>query len=203
MALLNSEIVRIKYELGFSTLSVGAEPYVGISAIFSQVVQTYAAAGAVTTSSTAVTATSSETPVTLTLTSATGFSQFDTVVVDVDERQESATVQSISGASLVVMLSKAHTGTYPVTVEGSESIVRGILRKLISLDAPDGAIAKAVGTAGIKRIEGDVEFFGTDGGSMSRIAQVQEYREYLRSELSRALFGSGGGRGGATRVAVY
>lgn len=202
MALLNSEIVRIRYELGFSTLSSGAEPYIGIAAVFNQVVQVYAGAGAVTTSSTSATASTSPAPVTLTLASAVGFSAFDNIVVDVDARQEVGTVQSVSGSTVTVLLTNAHSGSYPVTVEGSESIIRSILRKLVAIDGPNGAIAQAVSTAGIKKAD-EVEFFPSgSGSSKSRIEQVQEYREYLRAELYRAIFGQGGGSL-SSRVALY
>ena len=52
MALLTSEITRIKAELGYPLLSNSAEPFVGIVAIFEQVIQPYTLAGAATTSAT-------------------------------------------------------------------------------------------------------------------------------------------------------
>ena len=56
MALLTSELMRIRAELGYNALGVGAEPYVGITAVFDQIVKVYLNAGATTTSATAVTA---------------------------------------------------------------------------------------------------------------------------------------------------
>lgn len=200
MALLDSEIARLRYEIGFSTLASGAEPYIGIAAVFTNVVQTYALAGAKTTSATAVTAATALTPVTLTLAAATGFEQFAQVVVDVDDRQELATVSAVSGSTIVVHLTKAHSGTYPVTVEGSESLIRSLLRRLVESEA---TLTGSVKSAGIARAD-DVEFFPSGAGaSKSRIEEVRAYREYLRDELWRAVFGGSRRGGGSGRVAVY
>ena len=73
MALSNAELERIKAELGYNVLTIGALPYVGFSQMFTNVVQAYMSSGASTTSSTAVTAATTATPATLTLASGTGF----------------------------------------------------------------------------------------------------------------------------------
>jgi hypothetical protein len=185
MALLTSEVRRIRAELGYNVLSAGAEPYIGVNAMFEQVIQTYMQAGASTTSATAVTAATAPTPVTLTLTSPTGFSQYDRIVVDVDDRQEIATASAVSGSTIVVQLSKAHTGTYPVSVEGGESIVRSILRKIDALDKPGGLIEKSASTAGIKKAD-EVEFFGS-AGEASRIDAATKLRDRYRDELASVL----------------
>lgn len=185
MALLTSELRRIKSHLGYNVLASGAEPYIGVHAVFEQVVGVYCTAGAVTSSATAVTAATSPTPVTLTLTSPTGFSQFDRVIVDVDDRQEAATVSLLSGSTIVVQLVKTHSGTYPVTVEGGESIVRDLLRKLDLIDRPGAIFEKSASTAGIKKVD-EIEF-ATDAGSTSRIKEVEALRAYWRQELADAL----------------
>lgn len=156
MSLLDSEIRRIRAELGFNVLKVTAEPYISITQIFEQVVQANVTAGAITTSSTSVTATSADPAVVaLTLADPTGFNAYDRVVVDVDSLQEYATVRSLTGSSISVLLALGHTGTYPVTVEGGESLIRAKLRKIITLEtqidelAPAGAVKKS----------DDVEFF--------------------------------------------
>lgn len=185
MALLTSEIVRIKFELGYNVETIGASPYIGISAIFESVIATYTQAGATTTSATAVTAASSATPVALTLASATGFAAFDTVVIDVDARQERATVQSLTGSVITVLLTGTHSGTYPVTVEGGEAIVRDLLRQLRAVGYSGGRIESTVGTAGIRRVD-DIEFFG-DSTTVSQMRQVRDHQMYLRDELASAL----------------
>src|SRR4051812_9427284 len=105
--LTTGEITRIKSELGFNVLSLGAEPYVGVTQYFEQIAIPNLQAGAVTTSSTAVTAVadgSTATPVTLTVASATGIAMFDRVIVDVDDAIEMATVRAVSGLSVTVIL---------------------------------------------------------------------------------------------------
>src|SRR5690348_14104294 len=117
MALLDAEIARIKAELGYNLLSQG-QIYIGTAAIFEQVIQVYLGAGATTTSSTAITG--DGTPKSLTLALATGFSSGARVVVDVDGRQETVTVQALSGTTLTALFTNTHSGSYPVTVEGGE-----------------------------------------------------------------------------------
>jgi len=185
MALLISELTRVKYELGYNTLNAGAEPYISVVSVFDQIIQQYLESGASTTSTTIVTASTTPAPVTLTLASGTGFSAGDRVVVDIDSRQEFATVQSAGVNTITVLLSNAHTGTYPVTVEGGESIVREILAKLHSLSGSLGSLS--VSTAGIKRVD-EIEFFGTFSGSeVGRIEQLESLQMKWRDELASCL----------------
>ena len=187
MALTDAEIQRVRYELGYPNLSTAAEPYIGIAAVFSQVIQPYTLSGAQTTSSTPVTAADSPTPQSLTLADPTGFEAGAVVLVDVDARQERATVQSIAGASMTVQLSLAHTGTYPITVEGGESIIRDILREL---RAVADAISNLKDRVGLKRAD-EIEFFG--GGQtlasqgIDPMTHTLNLREYWRDELAACL----------------
>lgn len=199
MALLDSEVARIKAELGYNVLDIGAEPYIGVAAIFSQVIQPYLSGGAVTTSSTAVTAASSPTPVVLTLASATGFAAGARVVIDVDDRQEVATIQSLSGAFATVQLSKAHSGTYPVTVDGGESIVRELLGLIRGVKAE---MAQTFGTGSIKKVD-EVEFYSTGGTAFGALGvQLSAWREELAAVLGiQSMWARK--RQGAQRLAVY
>lgn len=205
MSLLDSEVARIKAELGYNTLTVGAEPYIGTASMFTQVIQPYVQAGARTTSSTAVTAATSPTPVTLTLASATDFTAGDRVVVDVDSRQETATIQSVSGSTITLLLSLTHSGTYPVTVEGGEAIVRSILRQIVRITESGGTLQNAVAQSGIKKVD-EVEFFGGPDGSGSRFDSVVEaldyWRDYLASVIGVARINGGRNSGGAS-VSIY
>ena len=185
MALLTSEIQRIKYELGYNTLTINAEPYIGIVRIFENVVQEYMQGGATTTSSTSVTASTSGAFATLTLASATGFTAGDRVVVDVDDVQEFATVKSLSGSTISVFLRKAHAGTYPVTVEGGETMVREILSTLRSLGGPKGSLASAAESAGIKRVD-EIEFAGGAYGN-TQFKEILRQQRYWRNELASLL----------------
>jgi hypothetical protein len=194
MALLDSEIARIRYELGYPNLNTAAEPYIGIVAVFTQVIQPYVLSGASTTSSTNVDATSTPTPVSLILTSATGFSPGQVVIVDVDSRQERATIQSQTGSSITLQLSLEHSGTFPVTVEGGESIIREILSELRKLaqgmNGAQSAMSSLQSRLGLKKVD-EVEFFG--GGQtlasqgLDPMSQTLQLREYWRDELARCL----------------
>lgn len=183
MALTTSEVQRLKYELGYPLLQAGAEPYIGTSAAFEAVIQPYLQAGASTTSATAVTAATTSTPVTLTLASGTGFAAGNRIVVDVDDRQETPTVQSVGASTIVVLLTKAHTGTYPVTVEGGESMIREQLGRLRKLHA---SVASAGTKAGIKRVD-EIEFY-PDGMSGSGVfGSLLLQRDDMRDELASML----------------
>lgn len=185
MALLDSEIARCKYELGYNLLTIGAEPYIGVARVFELVIQPNLLAGATTTSATVVTAVAAgalASPVTLTLASATGFSSGDRVIIDVDDRQEAATVQNVAGSTITVLLSKAHTGTYPVTVERGESIVREILGRLRDIANKLGT--NVVQQVGIKKVD-EIEFFGGNMYSIRR--EMQRMQDYWRNELASAL----------------
>lgn len=191
MALTSSEVARLKYEMGFNVLAVGAEPYIGVAALFEQVIQPYTTGGASTTSSTGVTAATTPTPVALLLADATQVSAGDVLIVDVDARQERATVSNKSGSNVTVQLSLAHTGTYPVTVEGGESIIRAILNRLRAIDGlgqggESGAMGELLGVAGLKRID-DIEFFGSGSTSETRMGQLMRMRDYWRDELASVL----------------
>jgi len=185
VALLDSEIARCKYELGYNLLTIGAEPYIGVARVFELVIQPNLLAGATTTSATVVTAVAAgalASPVTLTLASATGFSSGDRVIIDVDDRQEAATVQNVAGSTITVLLSKAHTGTYPVTVERGESIVREILGRLRDIANKLGT--NVVQQVGIKKVD-EIEFFGGNMYSIRR--EMQRMQDYWRNELASAL----------------
>lgn len=204
MALLTSEIYRCKAELGYNVLTINSEPRIDHVAIFDQVIQPYTQAGATTTSSTAVTAGSEPAPAVVLLASATGFTVGDTIVVDVDARQERATIQSLSGFAATVLLSNSHSGTYPVTVEGGEAIVRDILRKLYALTGPGGQIEAFASSAGLKRAE-DIEWYANGSGGSSKFDDLKRLRMYYRDELSSALGvpNMWRMRGGSSRSALY
>lgn len=194
MALTDAEVQRIRYELGYPNLNTAAEPYIGIAAFFSRVMQPYLLSGASTTGSTTVTAALSPTPQTLTLAAATGFAVGNVVVVDVDARQERATVSALVGNQITVQLTKDHSGTYPVTVEGAESIIRDILAELrvltTGMNGQPGTISSVRSRVGLKKVD-DVEFFGGGNTLASQgrdpLTALFELREYWRDELAHAI----------------
>lgn len=199
MALLDSEVARIKAELGFALIGI-ANPYIGTTALFEQIIQPYLQAGASTTSATAVTAASVPTPVTLTLASGTGFASGARVVIDVDDRQETVTARLVSGTSLTVDLKLAHSGTYPVTVEGGESIVRESLTRIRAIRTK---MLQAFGLGALKKVD-EIEWYqsGTLGYYGQLGSDLMSERDFLASVLGiRSMWSMK--RAEAQRLSVY
>lgn len=192
MALLTSELTELRVALGYNALGVNAEPYVEYHAIFDRVVSEYLQAGATTTSSTTVTASTNgaTSPVTLTLTSATGFTAGDRVVVDVDARQEEATIQNVSGSTITALLKLAHTGTYPVTVDGGETIVRRLLRRIRAVQdqLASSSTLKSAGSGGLAQVD-EIKWHasGALGWSSTPMGSLSKELMRLRDELASAL----------------
>lgn len=179
MALLTSEVQRIRFELGYSVMSSS----VYVSSYFASlesILSSYLQSGASTTCATSVTAATSPTLVTLTLASVTGVSAGATVVIDVDARQERATVESVSGSTISVLLEKAHSGTYPVTVEGGEAIVRDLCNKLRDISEQ---VATSWSRSGVKKVD-EIEFFE---GASSVTKGLLHVRDVVRDDLASAL----------------
>lgn len=201
MALLQSELDRIKAETGWNLLDVGALPYIGVTSLFEQIIGPNLRAGAVTSSSTGVTASPGGAAlVALTLASAAGFSAGARVVVDVDDRQETVTLESISGLAASMLLSNAHSGTYPVTVEGGESIVREYLANIRNVKTQ---MAQAFGAGSLKAVD-EVQFYDTKGRTLFGVLgeQLAFWRDELASALGIASMWRRNG-GGSTRLSVY
>lgn len=182
MALLDSEIQRIRHELGYTVMGVNAEPYVEYFGAIDRIVQLYLNAGATTTSTTTVAVADTLTQRTLTLASATGFVAGATVYIDVLPQQERATIQSVSGSTIVVYLQNAHVGSYPVTVDGGEAIIR---EKLAQLYAIDKQLGSSLQTAGLKRVD-EIEFYG-GSTKTSQATMINQLRDMRRDELASAL----------------
>lgn len=182
MALLDSEIQRIRHELGYTVMGVNAEPYVEYFGAIDRIVQLYLNAGATTTSTTTVAVADTLTQRTLTLASATGFVAGATVYIDVLPQQERATIQSVSGSTIVVYLQNAHVGSYPITVDGGEAIIR---EKLAQLYAIDKQLGSSLQTAGLKRVD-EIEFYGGNVKT-SQATMINQLRDMRRDELASAL----------------
>lgn len=199
MALSSAELLRVRAELGFNVLSNGAAPFIGVTSLFDTVIAEYMTAGAATTSSTAVTAASAPTPVSITLASATGFDSGARVWLDVDDRMESATIQSLTGAVAVVDLIKAHTGTYAVYVDGGEAMVRDILNTIKATKAKMGTI---FGTGALKKVD-EIEWYST---SKTQFGMLGDQLMFWRDELASLLGAPNcwrGTRGGGSTISVY
>ena len=205
MPLLTSEINRIRYELGINLLTIGSEPYISTQRVIDEIVNDFLQLGAETTSATAVTIATTPTPATITLTSATNFTAGDRVAIDVDSRRETATVQSLSGSDITVLLQNAHTGTYPVAVYGGLEQIREILTKLDTVAGLLGS--RAFTAAGIKQVDEIIFETGSRGGTiLKRLEAAQMYwRDQLASTLGVPNFwrNKPGYGGGAGMVEVY
>jgi hypothetical protein len=200
--LLTSEISRIKAELGYNVLSPSAAPYVDIVYIFEQVIQPYTVGGAPTTSSTPVAAASVPTPRTIVLESATDVTSGDVLAIDVDSRQERATIQSLTGTSAVVLLSKVHSGTYPVVVEGPEMIVRDILMRIADVKLKMYSSTTTSGT--LKQVD-EVQWYETKNKESQHealVSQLNYWREQLAAVLGIKSAWSAK-NASATRMSVY
>jgi hypothetical protein len=187
MGISNAEIVRLRAELGYNAVQV-SNPYLTSYALFETVIAQYVEAGGDTTSSTPVIAQSSPTAIALTLASVPTDSNgnalvaLDQVVIDVDSLLERVTVQSISGSVITVLLQLAHSGTYPVSVDGGVAMVREKLAYIRNLTAQ---IQKMMKAAGVSKTD-DVEFHKPN--DMVRVlgpaGAVWEQREWERAELA-------------------
>lgn len=195
MPLTSGELDRIRAETGYNVLGVGAEPYIGVQALFSQVIQPYLREGADTTSSTSVTAAASGAFVTLTVASATGISLHERIAVDVDDYLEMATVRSVSGTSVGVILKKAHAGTYPVTVDGGLQQVRECLSALYLIHQ---RIHGLEGTGGLKQVD-EIQWYDAKGKTQLEIlsSQLDHWRDELAARLGICRIKPGRSNGGS------
>lgn len=178
MALLDSEVARIKVELGYNVHSSSSPAY---DALFETAIQPYIEGGATTTSATAIAAEAGGALRTLALADATGFSAGDRIVVDVDGHQETVTARSVVDSDLTAFLALDHSGTYPVTVEGPETLIREILKAIRDTKAKLG---EAHGSGALKRVD-EVEFYDARGVTMFGV--LGQNLAWWREQLAAAL----------------
>lgn len=191
-----AETVTVQYVSGSTVSVLLGKPHSGTYPVKIQ------ASGVYTSSSTIVAAISSPpAPVALTVANPALFTVGSRVVVDSGARQEVAEILDITGSTFSLLLSKGHSGTYPISQESGVTIVRGILGKLRSIadvlngGAPDGgtdALSFAQDGVGIKKVD-EIEFFGamsSAGGKSlagNTLQQLLALREYWRDELASCL----------------
>ncbi len=200
MSLTSAEILRLKIELGFNGLSYMAEPWIGTSQIFTQIIAPYLDSSVTTTSSTAVTAATTPTPIALTLASATGFATGDRVYVDVEDRMESTVIQSLSGAVATVQLSAAHNGTYRFDRDSGESIVREYLGQIKRVKSD---MAGAMGTGALKQVD-EIQWY--QSGNKTQFGILGDELMFWRDELAAAVGAPNmwrRRRSGGSSIAIY
>jgi hypothetical protein len=185
MPLTTGELDRIKSELGFHLLNTGAQPFIGVHMVFEQVIQPYLAEGLDTTSNTIVSVSPSGSAVALTLASVTGITLHSRLAIDVDDFFEMATVRAISGSIVNVILKKAHSLTYTVTLDGGLQQIRECLAALY---ATQQQLNEDNGTGAIKKVD-EIEFY--ESKQRSALELLQAKQNHWRRELYRRLFGMG------------
>lgn len=186
--LLASELVRVKIELGYNALLIGAEPYIGTSQLFEQVIAQYMSAGASSTSTTLCAQMLGPTIQQITLASALNFNVGDKVAVDVDARYEQARIEQITGNVLTLQLYQAHSdaansSSYFVSVEGGEFVVREVLREIAAVKA---SISKSRVQAGLQQAD-EIHWYPGKSGVGGPIDGLMGLLHYWRDELAHTL----------------
>jgi hypothetical protein len=178
MAVTDDEIESLRFHLSYGNLAEDG-PYTpdGFRAVFYQVIQPNLTGGAETTASTSI---SEAGTATVTVASLTGIATNARLVVDVGDAVEIVVVRATGVLTFTAAFALAHAAPYPVAVMGGQARLRLLLHRA---DAAWQAMqAGDVGdVAGLKRIEGDVEWF--PGGDTLKGREKAYERVVL--ELSR------------------
>jgi hypothetical protein len=177
VAVTDDEIESLRFHLSYGNLSEDG-PYTpdGFQAVFYQVIQPNLTTGAMTTASGSATAGISS----VTVADITGIAAQTRLVVDVGDAAEVVVVRSVGASAFTAQFAADHTAPFPVAVMSGEARLRLLLHRA---DATWRATQAAdIGaSAGLKRIEGDVEWF--PGGNTLQGRQ-KAYRAVV-GELSR------------------
>jgi hypothetical protein len=156
MAVTDDEIESLRFHLSYGNLAEDG-PYTadGFRAVFYQVIQPNLTGGAETTATTSV----GEAGIaTVTVGSLTGIAANARLVVDVGDAAETVVVRATGVLSFTATFALPHTQPYPVAVMGGQARLRLLLHRA---DAAWQAMqaGDVADVAGIKRIEGDIEYF--------------------------------------------
>jgi hypothetical protein len=178
MAVNDDEVESLRFHLGYGQVGTGAYPYTpdGFHELFHQVIQPNLTTGAATTASTSATAGVSS----VTVASLTDIAAQTRLVVDVGDAVEVVVVRSTSGSAFTATFAADHAAPFPVAVMSGEARLRLLLHRA---DATWQAMQAGdiSDTAGIKRIEGDLEYFAN--AELLKVRQ-KSYRRVVE-ELSR------------------
>jgi hypothetical protein len=179
--LSDDELARIRRELLDNVLDVGALPFADFRHVYGIIRDNVSSSttAAATTATGTIAANAGST--TITVASATGLAVGTRVQVDVDSQREVCTIKSLASTTVGLVLAKAHAGTYPVEIESALTLVRGTLSDLAAVQDELNVARK---TGGIKKVD-EVEFFGREGGGMSRLQELRAEQSRLRLDLAR------------------
>jgi hypothetical protein len=155
MSVSDVEIESLRYHLGYGCLSEDG-PYTadGFRAVFYQVIQPNLTTAAQTTTSSAASVGLSS----VSVVSLTGIAANTRLAVDVGDAAEVVVVRSVSASAFSAVFTAEHATSCPVAVMSGEARLRLLLHRA---DATWQSMQSSdVGdVAGLKRIEGDVEWF--------------------------------------------
>lgn len=178
MAVTDAEIENLRFHLGYGNIAIGAYPSTpdGFRELFTQVIAPYLTGDTETTASTDAAVGTS----TVTVASMTGIVVNARLMVDVGDLTEIVAVRAVAASSFTAVFANAHTANFPVAVMGGQARLRLLLHRA---DATWQAMQSSdVGdAAGIKRIEGDIEWF-PGGGTLK---ERRKSYDAVVNELSR------------------
>lgn len=169
MAVSDDEIESLRFHLGYGNLSEDG-PYTadGFRAVFYQVIQPNLTTAAETTATTAASVGLSS----VTVASLTGIAAHTRLVVDVGDAAEVVVVRSVAGSEFSAVFAAEHSASCPVAVMSGEARLRLLLHRA---DATWQSMQSSdVGdVAGLKRIEGEAEWFPGGGTLKERTAAYE------------------------------
>lgn len=198
MALTNADVLRLKAELYYNVVGIGAEAYSsldGYVALFDRAIQPYLI-DLGSTSSTVIALNAGITTLTVASNPAVvgnavqplAFAAGTNVVVDLGANQERTMILAISGLTLTVSLALAHGGyTYPVVVQGGESFVRDVFAQIDTINSEMRVIAPK--TAGVEAVD-EVRLVPAARGrkaSRDKFESLIEQRHTARRDLAGLL----------------
>ena len=155
MSISDQEVESLRHHLGYGNLTEDG-PYTadGFRSVFYQVIQPNLSTAAETTTSSAASAGLS----TVTVGSLTDIAVNARLVVDVGDAAEIVVVRSLGVLSFTAVFAADHAASCPVAVMSGEARLRLLLHRADS--TWQSMQSSDVGdVAGLKRIEGDVEWF--------------------------------------------
>ncbi len=156
MAVTDAEIESLRFHLGYGNLG-DQSLYTpdGFREVFYQEIQPNLTGDTETTATTSATASATGT---IAVGSMTGIVTHARLVVDVGDATEIVVVRAVGVSSFTAAFALDHAQPYPVAVMGGQARLRLLLHRADALwQAKQSSDISDV--AGIKRIEGDVEWF--------------------------------------------
>lgn len=158
MAVTDAEVESLRFHLGYGNVSgLGANAYTpdGFKELFDEVIAPNLTTGAETTGTTSV---SEAGLATITVGALTGIVVNARLVVDVGDAVEIVVVRSLGVLSFSAVFAAEHEAPFPVAVMGGQARLRLLLHRADA--AWQAKQSSDIGdVAGLKRIEGDVEWF--------------------------------------------